>query len=135
MENTRKEVLAKKISDAVNENEALCIALASAEDAAAAKKVLNENGFDVSTEDVEAIFQDGLNAILKFKESAPDELSEGQLENVAGGGFFRGMFRTAASAATGFGFGMLCGVCPAAASATPYVVGGLAAWSAAGFRR
>ena len=49
------------------------------------------------------------------------------------GGFIRYLVRGAVSAAVGFGFGCLCGVCPAAAVATPYVVGGLALWCAAGY--
>ena len=129
-----KKELAKQIFDAVNENEDFCKALLSVEDAASAQKVLKENGFNVTQDDVEAIFKDGLDEILKFKESgAADELSVEQLDNIAGGGVVRGVLRTAVSAAGAFGFGMLCGVCPAACAATPYVAGGLAAWSTAGY--
>ena len=129
-----KKELTQTLFDAVNGNEVFCKSLLAAEDAASAQKVLNENGFDVTKEDVEAIFVDGLNEILKFKESATvDELSVGQLDNVAGGGFLKGALRTVASAAAGFGFGVVCGVCPAASAATPWVVGGLAAWSTAGY--
>lgn len=135
MEQTKKELLTQQILSAVNDNEEFCKAFVSAEDAASLQKVLNENGFDVSLTDVEAMFADGLSEILKFKDSdaANGELSENQLDDVAGGGALRGTLRTVVSAGVGFGFGCLCGVCPAAASATPYVVGGLTAWSASGY--
>lgn len=134
MEQTKKEMLAQKIMEAVNENNDFCKSFVAAEDATALQKVLNDNGFDVTVEDVEAIFADGLKEILAAKENAmAEELSEDQLDDVAGGGFFRGTLRTAASAAAGFGFGCLCGLCPAASVATPYVVGGLTAWSTAGY--
>lgn len=136
MEQAKKEMLAQKVMEAVNENNDFCKAFIAAEDAISLQKVLNDNGFDVSKEDVEAIFADGLKEILKVKEvAATSELSEDQLDDVAGGGAIRGTLRTVASAAAGFGFGCLCGVCPAASAATPYVVGGLTAWSTAGYMK
>lgn len=136
MDKTKKEMLAQEILTAVNENEEFCKAFVSSEDASSLQKVLNENGFNVSLEDVEAMFADGLSEILKVKESAEEtELSEEQLDDVSGGGFLRGTLRTIASGAVGFGFGAFCGVCPAAAAATPYVVGGLTAWSTAGYMK
>ena len=73
---------------------------------------------------------------MKFQESgASDELSEDQLDNIAGGGLIKGIFRTAVSTATAVGFGAFCGICPAATAATPYVAGGLTAWSALGFKK
>ena len=131
---SKKEILVQQIFDEINTNEVFCKALFSVEDAISAKKVLKAYGFDASLEDVEAVFEDGKNEILKFKESGvSNELSEDQLCNVAGGGVLRGALRTVVSVAGGFGFGVLCGVCPAAAAATPYVAGGLAAWSTAGY--
>ncbi len=136
MEKMRKETVVQQIFDAVSINEDFGKALLMAEDADSAKNVLNANGFDITVEDVEAIFKDGLDEILKFKESGvANELSDNQLDNVAGGGVIRGTLRTAGSAIAGFGFGMFCGICPAAATATPYVVGGLAVWSAAGYMK
>lgn len=131
-----KRILVKQISDAVNGDESFCKALLSVEDAASAQAILKENGIDASLQDVEGIFKDGVSEIVKYKEAsqaADGELDENQLANVAGGGIVRGVLRTSASAAGAFGFGMICGVCPAASVATPYVVGGLTAWSAAGY--
>lgn len=134
MDQAKKEMLAKKILEAVNENNDFCKAFVAAEDAASLQKVLKSNGFDVTVEDVEAMFAEGLKEILTVKEgAAATELSEDQLDDVAGGGFFRGTLRLVASSAVGFGFGCLCGVCPAAAAATPYVAGGLTAWTTAGY--
>lgn len=80
------------------------------------------------------MFADGLNEILKFKESGPaDELSEGQLDDVAGGGFINGTLRLAASSVAAFGYGALCGICPAACAGSPYVAVGLSAWTTAGY--
>ena len=136
MEKHTKEVLAQQIFAMATDNEDFCKALVSAEDAPSAKKVLNENGFPVSLEDVDEIFADGLSEIMKFKDSgAADELSEGQLDDIAGGGAIRGTLRLAVSAGVAFGFGMFCGICPAAAVASPYVAGGLTAWSTAGYLR
>lgn len=120
----------------MNENNDFCKAFVAAEDATSLQKVLNENGYAISVEDVEAMFADGLKEILKFKDEAETtELSMEQLDGVAGGGIIRGILRTVASAVAGFGYGCLCGVCPAAASATYYVAGGLTAWSVAGYRK
>lgn len=136
MDKTKKDIISQRIIDAVNNNADFCKAFVAAEDAASVQKVLCENGFDVTLAEVNELFSEGVGEILKFKESGVDgELSEDQLAEVAGGGFFRGALRTVASAAAGFGFGCLCGVCPAAASATPYVVGGLTAWSTAGYMK
>lgn len=130
-----KQVLAQKLTEAVNENNDFCKAFTQAEDAASLQKVLQANGFEVSVEEVEAMFADGLKEILKIKEEAAGaELSEDQLDDVAGGGFVSGTARLAASAAAGFGYGCLCGVCPAAAAWTPYVAGGLTAWTVAGYK-
>lgn len=129
-----KELLAQKLTEAINENNEFCKAFTAAEDAASLQKVLKDNGFDATVEEIEAMFADGLKEILKIKEASKgEELSEDQLEDVAGGGFVRGTLYTAASAAAGFGFGCACGFCPALSAATPYVAGGLAAWSASGY--
>ena len=136
MEQTKKEMLARKLVEAVNENNDFCKAFVGAEDAASLTKVLNDNGFEFSTEEVEEMFADGLKEILKVKESATtDELDESELEDVAGGGFVRGTLRLVASGAAAFGFGAFCSVCPVAAGASYYVAGGLAAWSTAGYMR
>lgn len=134
MENAKREMLAQKLMDAVNNNDDFCKAFVSAEDAPSVQKVLKENGFDVSLEDVEAIFLDGLNEIKKLKSTAPaDVLSEEQLDDVAGGGAIRGTLRFIASGAAAFGYGCLCGLCPAASVGTPYVAVGLAAWTTDGY--
>jgi len=136
MDKSKKDIISQQIIEAVNGNTEFAKAFVAAEDAASVQKILCENGFDVTVEDVQALFSEGVSEILKVKESGVNgELSEDQLAEVAGGGFFRGALRTVASAAAGFGFGCLCGVCPAAASATPYVVGGLTAWSTAGYMK
>lgn len=134
MEKSTKDTLAQRIVDTLSENNGLGRSLMMAEDALAAQKVFVDNGIEITLEEVNSIFNDGVDEILKLKtSSANGELSEKQLDDVAGGGFWRGTFRTVASMAAGFGFGCLCGICPAASAATPYVAGGLAVWSTAGY--
>lgn len=135
MDIMKKEMIAQRVIEALNNEEAFAKELLAAEDAATAQKVLCANGFEVSVEEVEAIFADGMNEIKKFQNPASEELSADQLDDVAGGGVVRGVLRTAASAAAGFGYGLFCGVCPAASAGAPYVAGGLALWSTAGFKK
>ncbi|MBQ4569160.1 MAG: hypothetical protein IJA62_03815 [Ruminococcus sp.] len=132
----KKELLAQKLMESANENGEFFRAFVSAEDASDVQKVLNDNGFDATVEEIEELFSEGLKEILDFKDKASEEeLSEEQLDDVDGGGFLRGTARTVISAAAGFGFGAFCAVCPAASAATPYVAGGLTAWSVAGYKK
>jgi hypothetical protein len=133
MDQNKKEMLAQKIIEAVNENNDFCKEFLAAEDAVSLQKVLNDNGFDMTVEDIESMYADGLKEILAVKEGAETELSEDQLDDVAGGGFLKGTARLAVSSAAAFAFGCFVGVCPAAAPATPYVAGGLTAWTTAGY--
>ena len=126
MTNEKKESLAKKIMTSANENGEFVKAFAAVEDAPSLEKLLNANGFEVSLEEVEALFAEGMQEISKYKDSATDgELSEKELSDVAGGGFILGTFVLAGSSVAAFGWGALCAVCPLAVTATPYVVGGL----------
>ncbi len=130
----KKEMLAQQIFAAINENEEFCKAFVSAENAEAVKKVLAENGFELTLEDIEAIFADGLDEIKTQNDPAKaGELSEDQLDDVAGGGFFKGTLRLAVSCGVAFGYGCFCGICPAAAAGANYVAGGLGIWTAAGY--
>ena len=88
----------------------------------------------MTKDEIEAIFADGIKEIKKAKERG-DELSEEQLDDVAGGGFWRGIARGGVSAVAAFGYGALCGGCPAAAGGYYYVGVGLSAWTAAGFMK
>ena len=128
-----KELISQQIIEAMTNDEAFCRAFVSAEDAASVQKVLVDNGFDFSLAQVEEIFAEGVQAIMKHNES--DELSEDMLDNVAGGGFLRGTLRLAVSAGVGFGYGCFCGLCPAASAGANYVAGGLAIWTAAGYKK
>ena len=136
MEMTQKELFAQKILAAVNEDEEFCKALVACEDAVSVQKVLSVRGIACTTEDVEEIFADGLQTIQKLHESGTaGELGENDLDSVAGGGAIRGTLRLLASGAVAFGYGCLCGVCPAASVASPYVGGGLTVWTAAGYMK
>ncbi len=131
-----REMFAQEIREKLSRDEDFLQALAAAENAGDARQVLLENGFDMSLEQVEALFADGERQVEKFLENGMDcELSEDELEDVAGGGVIRGLVRGAVSCVAAFGFGCVCGVCPPAAAATPYVVGGLTAFTTAGFLR
>ena len=94
------------------------------------QQVLSKYGFAVSMEEVNAFIEKG-KSLLQNEAKVDTELSEDDLEAVAGGGKWRGRLRYAGAllggAVLGAGYGALCGICPAAAAATPYVVGGYAA--------
>ena len=125
------ENITKKITAAVTEDMDFFKAFISAQDAPALQKVLQDNGFEFTLEEINEFFSNGVDGILTYNESA--ELSEDQLDDVAGGGFIKGTARLIVSSGVAFGYGALCGICPAAASGAPYVVGGLTAWTTAGY--
>ncbi len=134
MENMRKDMLSQQIMTKANEDEIFLKAFISATDALSVQQVLSENGIEITEEEVNEIFVDGVKEIQKYTDThASGELSDEDLSEVAGGGFVRYLVRGTISAAAGFGFGCLCALCPAASVATPYVVGGLAIWCAAGY--
>ena len=128
---TKKEMLAQKITAAVTEDQEFYKAFISAEDAAALQKVLQNHGFDFTLDEIDALFRDGASEIVK--QSSTGELSEEDLDAVAGGGVIRGTARLIVSCGVAFGYGALCGVCPAAYAGANYVAGGLTIWTAAGY--
>lgn len=133
MENTKKEMLAQKITAAVTEDIEFYKAFISAQDAATLQKVLQNHGFDFAVDEIEALFRDGATEIVK--QTNMDEMSEEDLDAVAGGGFFRGTARLIVSCGVAFGYGALCGICPAACGAAKFVGGGLTVWTVAGYRK
>ncbi len=136
MTTTQKENLYKQIAEELKNNEEFLKAFAAAENENAMLKLLTEKGYEVSLDDVREMYEEGEKEILKHKEDANnDELSEQSLESVAGGGWLRGLLRTAVSVAVGFGYGCICGVVPGAYAGARYVAGGLAYWSARGYNK
>lgn len=133
MDMTTRELLGKKLMDAVEEGNDFAKAFLAAEDAQTLQKVLSENGFALTRAEVEEMFEEGRKHILNAGNEA--ELSEDQLDDVAGGGKIKGTLRFVASCAAGFGYGAFCGICPAAYAGAPYVAGGLAIWTAAGYKK
>ncbi len=132
MDEMGKKLRNQQIADALSTNEEFLKAFVTATDAATAQKVLMDNGFELSLQEIEEMFQTGVKEINKYQESASEELSQEQLEEVAGGGKLRGLLRGIVSSAAAFGYGALCAVFPPASAAAPYVVGGLAAYTVAG---
>lgn len=133
MEMTKKEMLAQKITAAVTEDQDFYKEFISAQDAATLQQVLRNHSFEFTVDEVEALFHDGAAEIVKH--TSMDELSEEDLDDVAGGGFFRGTARLIVSCGVAFGYGALCGVCPAAYAGANYVAGGLTVWTAAGYMK
>lgn len=127
------EMLTKKITDAVTNDLAFYKDFISAQDAVALQKVLQNYGFDLTLEEIEDLFSNGVSTILDHTQSG--ELTEDQMDDVAGGGFFAGTGRLIVSCGVAFGYGALCGVCPAAAAGANWVAGGLTAWTAAGYMK
>ena len=121
-----KTMYMQQINELLESDESFVAALLSAEDAEAVQTVFADYGIDLSLDEVETLIARGQKEIQKCL--ADGELSEESLEDVAGGGLGRYLLRGAASCVVAAGFGALCGVCPPAAAATPYVVGGLTAW-------
>ena len=133
MEQGKREMLAQELLESLQKNDAFCQAFVAAENATTIQELLRNNGMDVSLSDVEELFADGVKEILKS--NVEGELTEKDMDSVAGGGWFRGTCRLVASSAVAFGYGCFCGVCPAASVGAPYVAGGLAVWTTAGYLR
>ena len=132
MEMTKKDMLVQKIQESVNEDQAFYAAFISAPDATALQTVLKEHGFEFTVEQIDEMFRTGAAEIMRH---TGDELSADELDDVAGGGFFKGTARLIASCAVGFGYGALCGVCPGAYAYAGYVATGLAVWTASGYKK
>jgi len=129
-------MLIEQIKTLLQSNEEFCVELVKAENAEVAKDILNRYSVEASLEEVEEIFVEGRDNIIKYKEeNQGKELSEEELDDVAGGGFWRGTLRLGASSAAAFGYGMACAVFPGLAAGAPVVVGGLTAWTAAGYMK
>ena len=127
------ENITKKITAAVTEDMDFFKAFISAQDAPALQKVLKDHGFELTLDQIEALFASGVNGILDANKA--EELTEDQLDDVAGGGFLRGTARLVVSCGVAFGYGALCGVCPAACAGANWVAGGLTVWTAAGYAK
>lgn len=116
MEKTRKELLQGQIADLLN-NEAFCEAFFRCGNAENVSALLAEYGVEASAGEIDEFVRDGNAALAAMKDAPDGELSEEQLEEVAGGGVWRRIARGAVSvvggAALGFGLGCICGVCPA----------------------
>ena len=125
------ENIKQKITDAVINDVDFFKDFISAQDAPALQQVLQARGFELTVDQIEELFSDGVDTILDHNQA--EELSEDQLDDVAGGGFFKGTARLIVSSGVAFGYGALCGICPAASAGAPYVVGGLTAWTTAGY--
>lgn len=133
MDMMKKELLAQTITAAVTNNEEFYKEFISAKDANSLQNVLHSHGFEFTLEEINDFFSNGVNEILNYNKEG--ELSEEQLDDVAGGGFFRGTARLIVSCGVAFGYGCLCGVCPAASAGASYVAGGLTVWTTAGYMR
>ena len=83
MELTKKELLAQKITAAATEDQEFFKAFIGAQDAPALQKVLQNNGFEFTLEEIDEFFANGVDGILAHNGSA--ELTEDQLDDVAGG--------------------------------------------------
>ena len=135
MEKAKKEMLMEQIVEQMNNDREFCRDFVSAEDAPSVQKVLCSHGYEITTQEVEELYSEGVRGILDYTASHGDALSEADLEEVAGGGVIRGTLRLAVSCAAGYGYGCLCGVCPAAYAGAKWVAGGLAVWTAAGYAK
>ena len=131
MELTKKELLTQRITASANEDQEFFKAFIGAQDAPTLQKVLQDNGFEFTLEEIDEFFSDGVDGILAHNNGG--ELSEDQLDDVAGGGFLKGTVRLIVSGGVAFGYGALCGICPAAYAYAPHVAGGLAVWTTAGY--
>lgn len=113
MENNNLETLKNQITEVV-QNEEVCAAMLMCDSAEAVSELLAKNGIVATQEEISALKCEGDASVAKYKASGENELSEEQLEDVAGGGkFWRGVAAFAGGAVAGFGLGLVCGVCPA----------------------
>ncbi len=126
--------ICKAITAELEKDEEFFKAFISSENAEALCGVLTARGYGVTVDDVNEMFVRGAKGIVEYMENK-DELSQGQLEEVAGGGFLRGTVRLIISGGVAFGYGAFCGICPPAYAGAPYVAGGLAIWTTAGYMK
>ena len=124
MEETRKNALQAEIT-ALFENEEFTEALISCDTIEAMHKVLTENGIAITIEEVTYFQTVGSQAL---KNASKNELTEADLEAVAGGGWLRKTARFLTVATIGAGIGFACGVCPLL---TPHATGIAVTYSAA----
>lgn len=124
MEITKKKLLQETIT-ALMDDEKGCEAICACTNAAEMRKLLAENGVEATESEIEAFKNEGLATINKLRDSMNGEISEADLENVAGGGFWRKLGRGAAATVLGAGGGFLAGIacaaCPALAPAVTNV--------------
>lgn len=130
---TNTKALYQAIMDDMTCDEEFVKAFVSSGDAETLCGVLTAKGYDVTVDDVKAMFEQGSQIIVERLGNDGDELTAEQLEEVAGGGFLRGTLRLVVSCAVAFGYGAFCAVCPAAAGGSTYVAVGLGAWTTAGY--
>ena len=99
-----------------------------------ARKVLEKYGFTLSREEMESLMVTGKEAL---EEAAREgELSEDELDTVAGGGKVRGTLRFVASLAIGGAAGFAIGLTGGAAAPGAYIVAGaLTVWTLDGYAR
>ena len=126
--------ICKAIAAELEKDEEFFKAFISSENAEALCGVLTARGYGVTVDDVNEMFVRGAKGIVEYMGNK-DELSQGQLEEVAGGGFLRGTLRLVGSMGAAFGYGALCAFFPGAYAGAPYVAGGLAIWTAAGYAK
>ncbi len=135
-----KLALLKQQINAKLENEEFCTAFLQAGNVENLVQLLNKNGIEATADEVTEIVNEGNAALAAVKDAPDGELTEDELESVAGGKgwrrFFRGVASVVSGAALGFGLGALCGVFPGFAPVA-YKIGvgyGLAAgvWIAKG---
>ena len=108
------------------EDEAFMTALMCSSDTTKMCELLSSKGIDVSAEDMDELIQDGYTQLSAYGDQVGDELSEDQLEEVAGGGKLRGAVRyglvIVGAVAVGAALGGLVGI-GALAVSTAYLIG------------
>ena len=115
---TIQERINQLVEDEGFENSQFLKDLVNAQSAEDTKVVLQRHGIDVSLDEVNDLIKTGATILNNAEDN---ELSELELEKVAGGGKWRGAIRQLATyvgvAGVGLGMVALCAVCPEGAPA------------------
>lgn len=128
MEITRKTNLQTAIS-ALMDSEEFLNALAACASMEQVQQLLHENNVEITLEEVAEFQAEGTELL---KKNATAELSEADLDNVAGGGKLRQFGRFVVAAAGGAVIGFAAGVCPPLVPVAYGYAGVAAIWVARG---
>ena len=134
MEKINNSEVIAAINEKALADEAFVREMVAAKNTEEAQAVLRKNGFTLSDEDLTALAEVGKEPLDEMLKNG--ELSEDELDSVAGGGKLRGTLRLVASLVAAAACGAIVGATGGAATPGAYIVAGvLGTWTLAGYAK